>query len=266
MQTPQWKRFFQDEAERYLDNVFTKNTAFEVDFIEEELGLKPGDRNAESRRRNARGSREVGDESAIRILDIGCGTGRHSLELARRGYRCTGIDQSPDMLAIARQAARNEKLEISFVEGDAASTRLEETFDHAICLCEGAVSLLEVDVEPVAYHRAIFSNIAAMLGRGAVFLLTALNGYRLAREHSDADIASGHFDPITTSHTETMELRDGGNAQVVEKGFFPGELRLLLEEAGFRVEAIYGGTAGDWGRRPVKLDEIELMVVGRAGE
>lgn len=244
MDTPAWKSFFKNEAEHYLDNVFTRNTTEEVDFIEQELGLKPGDA----------------------ILDIGCGTGRHSLELARRGYQCIGIDQSPEMLGIAREKAVREKLDISFVQGDAASTRLEQTFDHAICLCEGAVSLLEVDIEPVAYHRAIFSNIASMLVPGAGFLLTALNGYRLAREHSDADIASGHFDPIATSHVETMSLAEGSAVSVVEKGFFPEELRLLLEEAGFRVQNFYGGTAGEWAHRPIKLDEIELMVVSHVME
>ena len=239
MQTRAWKRFFRDEAGHYLENVFTQNTAAEVDFLEQELGLHAGQA----------------------ILDVGCGTGRHSLELARRGYRCTGIDLSPDMLSVAREAAGREGLDITFVEGDASATRLDRSFDHAICLCEGAVSLLEVDVDPVPYHRAIFSNIAAMLAPGGGFLLTALNGYRLAREHSDAEVTSGHFDPITTSHTERMTLRDGAEVEVVEKGFFPGELRLLLEGAGLRVRHIYGGTAGDWGRRPIALDEIELMVV-----
>lgn len=241
MQSSAWIRFFQDEAPRYLDNVFTENTVTEVDFIVDELKLQPGQS----------------------VLDLGCGTGRHSLELARRGYRCTGIDQSPDMLRMARAAADAEGLQITFVEGNAETTRLDSQFDHAICLCEGAVSLLEVGVDPVPYHRSIFENIAAMLYPGAGFLLTALNGYRLAREHSDEDIASGHFDPVSTSHIETMPLASGEAVQTVEKGFYPEELRLLLGGAGFQVHAFYGGTAGDWGRRAILLDEIELMVVAR---
>jgi hypothetical protein len=43
----------------------------------------------------------------------------------------------------------------------------------------------------------------------------------------------------------------------------PKELADLFRQAGFVVEHIWGGTAGDWGKRPVKLDEIEIMIVGR---
>lgn len=48
------------------------------------------------------------------ILDVGAGTGRYALELARKGTRVTALDQSPEMLAIAQQAARQEHLSIDF--------------------------------------------------------------------------------------------------------------------------------------------------------
>lgn len=77
-----WEDFFDAHAPIYMDNVFTKNTLAEVDFLTEELALPPG------------GS----------ILDVGCGTGRHSIELARRGYCVTGLDLSREMLAQAAAA------------------------------------------------------------------------------------------------------------------------------------------------------------------
>ncbi|MEW5925287.1 MAG: hypothetical protein AB1746_14995 [Candidatus Zixiibacteriota bacterium] len=64
-----WKDFFNGFAPQYMKESFTHNTLKEVDFLIEELALKPGSR----------------------ILDVGCGTGRHSVELARRGYKWTSL-------------------------------------------------------------------------------------------------------------------------------------------------------------------------------
>lgn len=238
MSSPQWNEFFKQEAPKYLQEPFTHNTKAEVDFIISELGVKPGDS----------------------VLDIGCGTGRHSLELAARGMRVTGIDQSPDMLGVARALAAEKKLDITFVQGDASTTVLPRLFDHAICVCEGAFSLLETTADPVRYHAAILANIHRMLTPGGSFLLTALNGYKFIREHTDEDVQSGHFDPVRISHVERMPGA-GGDVSVVEKGFLPGELTELLEAAGFSVRSIWGGTAGRWERQLISLDEFEIMVI-----
>ena len=77
----EWEFFFDHHAPHYLDNVFTKNTLEEAEFIIEELMLPAGSH----------------------ILDIGCGTGRHCIELARRGYKMTGVDISSGMLNEARK-------------------------------------------------------------------------------------------------------------------------------------------------------------------
>lgn len=60
----EWEEFFDGHAPVYMNNTFTKNTVEEVNFVLEELKLPPGSR----------------------ILDMGCGTSRHAMELARRGY------------------------------------------------------------------------------------------------------------------------------------------------------------------------------------
>ncbi|HVB74545.1 MAG TPA: hypothetical protein VNE38_13400, partial [Ktedonobacteraceae bacterium] len=61
----QWEAFFDNHAPHYMQNVFTRNTLAEVDFLLEVLSIAAG----------------------ASILDMGCGTGRHAIELARRGYR-----------------------------------------------------------------------------------------------------------------------------------------------------------------------------------
>jgi cyclopropane fatty-acyl-phospholipid synthase-like methyltransferase len=78
-----WQQFFDGHAERYEENPFTKHTAQEVDFFLELFSLEPGST----------------------VLDMGCGTGRHAIELAKRGFEVVGVDLSAKMLEVARRNA-----------------------------------------------------------------------------------------------------------------------------------------------------------------
>ena len=93
-----------------------------------------------------------------------------------------------------------------------------------------------------------------------------LNGYRQIRAASDETVASGRFDVLNLTErsdaTEYMPQADA-DLQLRERGYTPPEFRRMLIAAGFRISGIYGGTAGDWGLRPPKLDEYELMVIAR---
>jgi 2-polyprenyl-3-methyl-5-hydroxy-6-metoxy-1,4-benzoquinol methylase len=83
-----------------------------VDFLIEELALPP----------------------AGSILDVGCGTGRHSIELARRGYSVTGPDLSREMLTRAVASAEAAGVSVEWVRADASRFTLPERYDGAICL------------------------------------------------------------------------------------------------------------------------------------
>lgn len=237
-----WREFFDAHAPIYEENVFTKNTVGEVDFLLAELGVPAG------------GS----------ILDVGCGTGRHSIELAGRGYAVTGLDLSAGMLERAAAAAAAAGVRVNWIRADAANFSLPGTFDAAVCLCEGAFGLLGREDDPIAQPVAILSNISRCLKPGAKAMLTVLNGAAMLRRQRDEDVAEGRFDPATMVEASNVSPREGLPALPVrERGFVPTELALLARVAGLTVLAVWGGTAGNWGKRPLALDEIEVMVVAR---
>ncbi|MBN2238299.1 MAG: class I SAM-dependent methyltransferase [Dehalococcoidales bacterium] len=241
-----WERYFNGHAPRYMDNPFTFGTLKEVDFLLEELNLPEGSR----------------------ILDIGCGTGRHSIELARRGFQVTGVDISAGMLAEAEKTAREEGVSVEWVQSNAAAYTSEAVFDAAVCLCEGAFCLLDEDDDPHERDLSILRNIYAALKQGGKFILTALNGCRPIRNYMNED--TGYvFDPVTMIETYDMPSEnptEPGPITVRERNYPPSELALLFKIAGFEVEHVWGGTAGNWGRRPLDPDEMEVMVVaGKKG-
>ena len=237
-----WERFFDAHAPIYDENEFTKNTVREVDFLLEELELQPG----------------------ASILDVGCGTGRHSVELARRGYVVTGLDLSAEMLAKAAEAAKAAGVKVEWVHADAARFSFPDQFDAAMCLCEGAFGLLGEGDDPIAQPSAILSNICRSLKPRAKALFTVLNGAAMIRKYKNEDVAEGRFDPLTMVESYEYAPREGLPAiPVRERAFVPTELSLLFRLAGMSVLNIWGGTAGNWGRRAIDLDEIEIMVVAR---
>ncbi len=75
--------------------------------------------------------------SAKTVLDIGCGTGRHLMELARRGYTGAGFDLRPEMVAYVTDEAKKAKLPvIAFVDDLGSMASVQGTFDLAICLMD----------------------------------------------------------------------------------------------------------------------------------
>lgn len=237
-----WERFFDAHAPIYDQNAFTKNTTKEVDFLIEELALPP----------------------AGLVLDVGCGTGRHSIELAKRGYAATGLDLSAEMLARARKASAAAGVEVEWIRADATRFSLPKLYDGAICLCEGAFGLLAPGDDPIGQPLAILCNISRSLKPQAKVVLTVLNAAAMIRKHQNKDVAEGRFDPATMVESSEHAPREGLPAIAVrERGFVATELVLLCRLAGMSVVNVWGGTAGNWGRRTLDLDEMEMMVVER---
>jgi SAM-dependent methyltransferase len=168
----EWLRFFDHHAPRYNDEAFTANTLAEVDFVIAELQLPAGGW----------------------LLDIGCGTGRHAVELAKRGYQVTGVDISEGMLAEARQAAQAAGVALDLIHADATRFTAARQYDGAVCLCEGAFSLLGMDDDPIEHDLAILRNVYCAQARRAL-LLTAINGMRVHPALQGRRRGGGRFDP-----------------------------------------------------------------------
>jgi cyclopropane fatty-acyl-phospholipid synthase-like methyltransferase len=241
-----WQEFFDNHAPGYMENVFTKNTEFEVEFIIRELGLVPGNR----------------------ILDVGCGTGRHCIPLALRGMKVTGIDHSEGMLEQARKYAEREKASVELIQADASRFSTPELFDHAICLCEGAMGLLNSDKDAAGHDLSILENISNSLKSGGKLLMTVLNGLKKIREHTPEDVKNGIFDPVHLVTREKMLIETDGEQkelQYYEKGFTAGELFHIIKLSGMEILHLWGGTAGSWNKQNLQLDEYEIMVIAQKG-
>lgn len=217
----------------YLRYSFTKGTEAEVDALVELLELGP----------------------TTRVLDVGCGPGRHAHELARRGVPVHGIDISERFVVLARERA---PAGATFERMDARALPFREEYDAVISLCEGAFGLLTAPGE----NEQALAGMFRALRPGGRLALTAFNAYFSVRHHTEAA-----FDAATGISHERTEIRDE-QGRAVETDlwttcFTPRELRLMGEAAGFRVEGVWSVEPGDYRRHPPDLDHPEFLVVAR---
>ncbi len=172
----QWyEALFANFGKSYDKESFTQGTVGEVDFIERELGA----------------------DRAKRILDIGCGTGRHAIELAKRGYQVTGFDLSEAQLCLAWAKAAEAGVVVEFQRRDATQPHFIQEFDAAIMFCEGAFPLMETDEK----NYAILRHAGAALRPGGKLLLTTLNAlfplFHSVKDFLDAKESGTATDKLT---------------------------------------------------------------------
>lgn len=239
-----WELFFDTHAPRYDQEVFAQNTDAEVAILVEVLSLEKG----------------------AAILDIGCGTGRHTVGLAKAGYDMTGVDLSSGMLNQARQRAEKAGMAVQFVKADASQWQSERLYDAVICLCEGAMCLVTEDDDPWERDQRLLGNIASALKPGGLLVINALNGLKIIRQVTADDVRSGQFDPVTMTERSdaSTQLDDGTVLQgALERWYTPAEFVRMIRQAGLEELHVWGGEAGNWRKEPPSLDEYEIMVVAR---
>ncbi len=232
-----YEELYSNFGEKYEEEPYVQGTKGEIDFIEGELG---------------------GDKE-FWILDVGCGTGRHLLELARRGYKnLVGVDLSENMLEKAREKAEKEALDIEFIQADARELEYSGEFDAVLVLCEGAFSLMETD----EMDYKILQNISRALKGGGRFIMTNPNGlYPLF--HRDE---VGEFDLLTLRESFDLKVEgDSGKEKVLQatqRFYMPSEITWRLKNLGFKNIGIFGGRLDSFSREtPLTPDDFEMLVV-----
>jgi SAM-dependent methyltransferase len=215
----------------YLRYSFTKGTVAEVDALVTLLGLGP----------------------SSRVLDVGCGPGRHAHELARRGVTVHGVDISARFVELAEAGA---PAGATFARMDARRLSFDGEFDAVISICEGAFGLLTGDGE----NELALAGMLRALRPGGRLALTAFNAYYAVRYHTDAS-----FDAATGISHERTEIRDE-TGRAVETDlwttcFTPRELRLLCERVGFVADDVWAIDPGDYRLAPPDAEHPEFLVL-----
>lgn len=250
---PWYELLFENYARKYDAECFTQGTAGECDFLEKELG----------------------HNHSLRILDVGCGTGRHAIELTKRGYSVTGIDLSANQLARAREKAAEAGLTIEFLQLDARNLPFSQEFDVAIMLCEGGFSLMETD----EMNFEILKGVVRALRPGGLFIFTNLNGlFPLAHSieafcaasagNEAAFTRSSSFDLMTFRDHNITELEDDDGQKMQlhcnERYYMPSEITWMLKSLECCDIEIFGAKLGAFSRNDALTpDDFEMLVVAR---
>jgi SAM-dependent methyltransferase len=218
---------------------FTKGTEQEVSFLWEALQLQDGQR----------------------VLDVGCGPGRHSLALARRGVEVVGIDLSPDFVVLATESAAREGLSASFEVADVRALAFDGVFDAVICLCQGGFGLLGGREEVPVFERIVRSVCAG--GGVAVSAFHTAFVVRHLEPGETFDPATGVLHEHATARNEEGEER---TFDLWTTCFTARELELLGSMTALEGVVVHGVAPGRYRAAPPDLDAPELLLLGRAAD
>jgi len=248
----QWyEELFENYANKYEQEVFVKGTIGECDFIEQEINFN----------------------KSLKILDIGCGTGRHAIELSKRGYKITGVGLSESQLARAREKAQKQKIRIDFLKHDARNLPFLNEYDLVMMLCEGAFPLMETD----EMNFDILKGATQALKKHGKIIFTTLNGLFPLYHSVEAFCAAGALEGNATYRSNSFDLMtfrdhniteiedDDGNKKQLEcneRYYVPSEITWLLKSLGYRKIEIFGAKLGAFSRNnKLTTEDFEMLIL-----
>lgn len=204
-----------------------------------------------------------------RVLDLGCGYGRHAIEFAKRGFHVVGVDRTEQYLHDAREKAAAAGLDIDFVQQDMRTFCRPEGFDGAVNL----FSTFGYFADPADDHR-VAENLCRSLKPGGRLAMQMMGKEVLARDFKTTDWRKTPGGALLLEERkivggwESMENRLTFIRGVERKEFtlrlrlYSGvELAALLRQVGFRSIDLYGGLDGI----PYDENAKRLVVTARKG-
>jgi SAM-dependent methyltransferase len=204
------------------------------------------------------------------ILDLCCGPGRHSIELAKRGYTVTGVDRTRFLLDKARDRAAGENVDVEWIQEDMRRFVRTDTYDLVLSMFTSFGYSGDENDNIVVLH-----NMFESLKPGGAVLLEMMGKERLARifQPTTSQTAPNGSILVERHHVFSDWTRMGNEWIIIRKGgvrsfkfhhtvYSGRELRGLLEDAGFTHVVIYGSLEGD----VYDIDARRLIAVGTRPE
>ena len=200
------------------------------------------------------------------VLDLCCGNGRVTLELARRGFAAAGIDICESYLKTARETAAGEALDIEFIRKDVRSFRRKNTFDVAVNLYNSFGYFENPRDDLLLIKNALYS-----LKEEGSFIIDVLGKEIAVRDYTEAEWFERKGYTVLTENypvdswgsvqNRWILLKDGKRWEKVfiQRLYAASELRSLLLKAGFASVELYG----DWDESPYDEKARTLIAVAR---
>lgn len=201
-----------------------------------------------------------------KILDLCCGFGRISAELARLGFDVTGVDITESYLQTAKEEASYENLNIEYINADARKFTRQNYFDTALILYNSFGFFSDQNDD-----RLVLRNVFTSLKNGGIFIIENLGKEIAVRDFVENDWfeRAGYkvlteyeaLDSWTYLKNRWVLVKDGKEYEKIfsQRLYSASELKALLQETGFSDIKIYG----DWDKSPYDHRAAKLIAVGK---
>jgi len=188
------------------------------------------------------------------VLDIACGEGSFAISMASQGYSVVGIDQSPEMIRLARKRAREEACDIPFSVEDMRSVPFDAQFDLVTCLFDSLNYMLTIQDLRDAFlsaYRALKPNGLYLFDMNTIYGL-AVDWMRQETyiQNEAADFLEIHrqsfdYENLVATMVITIFKKRGKYWQRfeethLERGYPAADIHFLLKEVGFEIVGMYG--------------------------